>query len=75
MIDEEFGLRRLLSQSGCIRTLPMPGILCQTCAAKGTEVWVLPGRACGYCRTPAPDEDSAEADDRCDHDHTHLRAL
>ncbi|KAK4192581.1 hypothetical protein QBC35DRAFT_447422 [Podospora australis] len=35
----------------------MPGILCLTCAGQGYEVWVLPGRACGYCRTPARDED------------------
>lgn len=65
-INEDFDLRLLLSQGGGIRTLPMPGILCPTCAANGTEVWVLPGRACAYCRTPAPDEDSAEADESYD---------
>ena len=31
----------------------LPGILCPTCASHGQEVWVIPGRACGYCSTPA----------------------
>jgi hypothetical protein len=34
----------------------LPGVRCQTCAANGQEVWVIPGRACGYCRTPAPSQ-------------------
>ncbi|KAK4466851.1 hypothetical protein QBC42DRAFT_41749 [Cladorrhinum samala] len=42
------------------RTIPMPGVLCRKCAERGVEVWVIPGRACGYCRTPALDEDSLE---------------
>ncbi|KAK4224027.1 hypothetical protein QBC38DRAFT_371891 [Podospora fimiseda] len=46
-----------------IRSLVMPGVLCPTCAEKGQEVWVIPGRACGYCRTPAPDEDSVDSVD------------
>ncbi|KAK3935075.1 hypothetical protein QBC46DRAFT_346993 [Diplogelasinospora grovesii] len=40
-----------------IRNIPLPGIRCQTCAAKGEEVWVIPGRACGSCGTPAPNEE------------------
>ena len=31
----------------------LPGIRCSTCAANGADVWVIPGRACGFCRTPA----------------------
>ncbi|EJT70433.1 hypothetical protein GGTG_11457 [Gaeumannomyces tritici R3-111a-1] len=30
----------------------LPGVRCPTCASKGNEVWVIPGRACGYCGTP-----------------------
>lgn len=29
----------------------MPGVRCPTCLAKGEEVWVIPGRACGACGT------------------------
>ncbi|KAG4026381.1 hypothetical protein MFRU_041g00260 [Monilinia fructicola] len=29
----------------------MPGVRCPTCLAKGREVWVIPGRACGACGT------------------------
>lgn len=37
-----------------IRQVPgLPGIRCSTCAANGEDVWVIPGRACGFCRTPA----------------------
>ncbi|KAK3493020.1 uncharacterized protein B0T23DRAFT_154340 [Neurospora hispaniola] len=37
-----------------IRKAPgLPGIRCSTCAANGEVVWVIPGRACGFCRTPA----------------------
>ncbi|KAK3380978.1 hypothetical protein B0H63DRAFT_474699 [Podospora didyma] len=39
-----------------IRTAMLPGVRCPTCAANGEEVWVIPGRNCGYCRTPAPSE-------------------
>ncbi|KAK3988031.1 hypothetical protein QBC44DRAFT_382749 [Cladorrhinum sp. PSN332] len=46
-----------------IRSIPMPGVLCPTCAEQGKEVWVIPGRACGYCRTPAPDEDYPDSGD------------
>ncbi|KAI1500666.1 hypothetical protein F5X99DRAFT_385612 [Biscogniauxia marginata] len=28
-----------------------PGKRCPTCQANGSEVWVLPGRCCGYCGT------------------------
>ncbi|TPX10734.1 uncharacterized protein E0L32_008303 [Thyridium curvatum] len=35
-----------------VRSRPIPGVRCPTCAANGTEVWVIPGRACGYCGTP-----------------------
>ncbi|CAI4211043.1 unnamed protein product [Parascedosporium putredinis] len=30
----------------------IPGLRCPTCAAEGKEVWVIPGRRCGYCGTP-----------------------
>ncbi|KAL1866433.1 hypothetical protein VTK73DRAFT_4712 [Phialemonium thermophilum] len=42
----------LPSSDDGIRTLPLPGIRCPTCAANGQEVWVIPGRACGNCGTP-----------------------
>jgi hypothetical protein len=29
----------------------MAGVRCPTCAANGQEVWVIPGKACGYCGT------------------------
>ncbi|KAH9889248.1 hypothetical protein F4778DRAFT_398521 [Xylariomycetidae sp. FL2044] len=28
-----------------------PGKRCPTCLENGTEVWILPGRCCGYCGT------------------------
>ncbi|QUC18087.1 uncharacterized protein UV8b_02328 [Ustilaginoidea virens] len=43
--------------SGIIFTGPMiPGTRCPTCALEGKEVWVIPGRCCGYCGTPCDDE-------------------
>lgn len=30
----------------------MPGVKCPTCAAKGQEVWVIPGKSCHVCHTP-----------------------
>ncbi|ROT37616.1 hypothetical protein SODALDRAFT_201187 [Sodiomyces alkalinus F11] len=30
----------------------LPGIKCPTCKQSGKEVWVLPGKECGYCGTP-----------------------
>ncbi|CRK13151.1 hypothetical protein BN1723_003454 [Verticillium longisporum] len=30
----------------------LPGIRCPTCRDSGKEVWVLPGKECGYCGTP-----------------------
>jgi len=30
---------------------PISGVRCPTCPAKGQEVWVIPGKACGYCGT------------------------
>lgn len=30
----------------------VPGTRCPTCALEGKEVWVIPGRYCGYCGTP-----------------------
>ncbi|KAH7358308.1 hypothetical protein B0T11DRAFT_330125 [Plectosphaerella cucumerina] len=30
----------------------LPGIRCPTCQDSGKEVWVLPGKECGYCGTP-----------------------
>lgn len=29
------------------------GVRCAACAITGQEVWVIPGRSCGYCGTPA----------------------
>ena len=34
-----------------ISTLPMPGVKCPTCAARGIEQWVLPGKHCPRCST------------------------
>ncbi|KAH7207182.1 hypothetical protein DER44DRAFT_840640 [Fusarium oxysporum] len=34
-----------------------PGVRCPTCALEGKEIWVIPGRCCGYCGTPCADED------------------
>jgi hypothetical protein len=31
--------------------MPMTGVRCPTCLANGSEVWVIPGRACAYCGT------------------------
>ncbi|QSZ37427.1 hypothetical protein DSL72_009525 [Monilinia vaccinii-corymbosi] len=36
---------------GLIEIPGMPGVRCPTCLAKGQEVWVIPGRACGACGT------------------------
>ncbi|KAK0710145.1 hypothetical protein B0T26DRAFT_755255 [Lasiosphaeria miniovina] len=53
-----------------IRSIMLPGVRCPTCAAKGEEVWVIPGRACGYCRTPAPSEHDVSPEDiHFDHSH------
>jgi len=30
-------------------SMPMPGVKCPKCAAKGTETWVLQGKACPKC--------------------------
>ncbi|RDW56557.1 hypothetical protein BP6252_14107 [Coleophoma cylindrospora] len=35
--------------------MPMSGIRCRTCALSRREVWVIPGRNCGYCGTPDGD--------------------
>ncbi|ESU14505.1 hypothetical protein FGSG_13295, partial [Fusarium graminearum PH-1] len=37
------------------RSHKAPGTRCPTCALAGKEVWVIPGRACGYCGTPCVD--------------------
>ncbi|CAG7566267.1 unnamed protein product [Fusarium equiseti] len=37
------------------RSHKVPGTRCPTCALAGKEVWVIPGRACGYCGTPCVD--------------------
>ncbi|KAF5536954.1 zinc finger transcription factor ace1 [Fusarium napiforme] len=34
------------------------GMRCATCALEGKEVWVIPGRCCGYCETQCVDEDA-----------------
>ncbi|RYC86508.1 hypothetical protein BFJ63_vAg10650 [Fusarium oxysporum f. sp. narcissi] len=38
-----------------------PGVRCPTCALEGREIWVIPGRCCGYCGTPCVDEDMLRA--------------
>lgn len=35
-----------------IKANKVPGTRCPTCALTGKEVWVIPGRCCGYCGTP-----------------------
>ncbi|CAN8100309.1 unnamed protein product [Discula destructiva] len=35
-----------------IRSRPLPGVRCPTCAQAGKESWVIPGRACSTCGTP-----------------------
>ncbi|QKX57468.1 uncharacterized protein TRUGW13939_04582 [Talaromyces rugulosus] len=32
-------------------SVPMPGVRCQGCAARGQETWVIPGKACHVCGT------------------------
>ena len=31
--------------------MPMPGVKCPTCAERGIEQWVLPGKHCPRCST------------------------
>ncbi|SCO85908.1 uncharacterized protein FRV6_10035 [Fusarium oxysporum] len=40
-----------------------PGVRCATCALEGKEIWVVPGRCCGYCGTPCVDEDTLDVHD------------
>lgn len=47
------GLSPVLSLG--FRSHKVPGTRCPTCALAGKEVWVIPGRACGYCGTPCVD--------------------
>jgi hypothetical protein len=42
---------------------PRPGVGCPTCALGGKEIWVIPGRCCGYCGTPCVDEDTLDVHD------------
>ncbi|EWG41493.1 hypothetical protein FVEG_03599 [Fusarium verticillioides 7600] len=39
-----------------------PGVRCPTCALEGKEIWVIPGRCCGYCGTPCAEEDTLSLD-------------
>ena len=32
--------------------MPMPGVRCPRCAARGIEQWVLPGKHCPRCNQP-----------------------
>ncbi|CZR42447.1 uncharacterized protein FPRO_09750 [Fusarium proliferatum ET1] len=41
--------------SCAFRAQKVPGTRCPTCALAGKEVWVIPGRCCGYCGTPCVD--------------------
>ncbi|EGX95377.1 hypothetical protein CCM_00031 [Cordyceps militaris CM01] len=46
-------LGSLPGADSAIRTRPkIPGTRCPTCALQSKEVWVIPGRCCGYCGTP-----------------------
>ncbi|CZR64885.1 uncharacterized protein PAC_14785 [Phialocephala subalpina] len=36
-----------------VKSFPMTGVRCPTCAGNGQEVWVIPGRACAYCEYKA----------------------
>ncbi|KAH7316482.1 hypothetical protein B0I35DRAFT_254837 [Stachybotrys elegans] len=40
------------ARQAIIRHPKAPGTRCPTCAKAGQEVWVIPGRCCGYCGTP-----------------------
>ncbi|TLD21865.1 hypothetical protein PspLS_07781 [Pyricularia sp. CBS 133598] len=40
------------SDTGIRQKAGIPGVRCPTCAASGSEVWVIQGRACGTCGTP-----------------------
>ncbi|XMA19060.1 hypothetical protein WAI453_011851 [Rhynchosporium graminicola] len=43
----------LLTLDPAVRVVPgMPGVRCGTCAGNGTEVWVIPGKACHVCGSP-----------------------
>ena len=58
-LPNNLGKELVLQQQATVpepRNHMLPGVRCQTCAANGQEVWVIPGRACGYCRTPAPSQ-------------------
>ena len=32
--------------------MPLPGVRCSACLYSGQEIWVIPGRSCGFCGTP-----------------------
>ncbi|KAH6956636.1 hypothetical protein DER45DRAFT_567513 [Fusarium avenaceum] len=56
--DSNSGCQTIESLSGLshgIRSHKVPGTRCPTCALAGKEVWVIPGRCCGYCGTPCVD--------------------
>lgn len=40
------------TRGGTLIQHKVPGTRCPTCALEGKEVWVIPGRYCGYCGTP-----------------------
>ncbi|KAF3765063.1 hypothetical protein M406DRAFT_322863 [Cryphonectria parasitica EP155] len=42
----------LSSSDPNVRSRPLPGVRCPTCAQAGKESWVIPGRACSTCGTP-----------------------
>ncbi|EPS26694.1 hypothetical protein PDE_01632 [Penicillium oxalicum 114-2] len=41
-----------IARASCTRSSKMPGVRCPNCAAKGQEVWVIPGKSCHVCHTP-----------------------
>ncbi|KAH6981913.1 hypothetical protein BKA56DRAFT_357541 [Ilyonectria sp. MPI-CAGE-AT-0026] len=46
LLDESHVMDRVVQAN------KVPGTRCPTCALTGKEVWVIPGRSCGYCGTP-----------------------
>lgn len=52
-----FGYNDLLAS---IYLMPMPGVKCPTCAERGIEQWVLPGKHCPRCSTACRVRDSGD---------------
>lgn len=50
-----YGMETVLITTHALISHKVPGTRCPTCAQAGKEVWVIPGRCCGYCGTPCVD--------------------